>query len=77
MELVLALGLFGCAMGGLSIGVILSDRVLSGSCGGAARLDEAAGACGACGKKQAEMCPSDDALVQLAQIAHPNPQHHH
>lgn len=77
MELLLTLGLFALAMTGLSVGVILSNRVLSGSCGGAAKLEGLDGACGACGKKQADMCPSDDPLVRLAQVAHPNPAHHH
>lgn len=78
MEIALALGLFGVAMAGMSVGVILSNRELKPSCGGVANLGEGAeSACGACGKKAAEMCPSDDDLVRLAQIAHPNPRHHH
>lgn len=77
MEIVLTFGLFGLAMTGLSVGVILSNRTLSGSCGGAAKLEGAEASCGACGKKAAEMCPSDDPLVRLAQVSHPNPAHHH
>jgi hypothetical protein len=78
MEIVLALALFGVAMFGMSIGVIVSNRRLQGSCGGVVALgDGAEAACGACGKKAAEMCPSDDDLVRLAQIAYPNPNHHH
>lgn len=76
MELVLTMGLFGFAMAGLSVGVLLSNRVLAGSCGAASKL-EGADSCGACGKKAAEMCPTDDSLVRLAQISHPNPAHHH
>ncbi|MEZ4317496.1 MAG: (Na+)-NQR maturation NqrM [Myxococcota bacterium] len=77
MELVLAVGLFATAMAGMSLGVIVSNRKLQSSCGGVAALDGAESSCGACGKKAAEMCPSDDDLVRLAQIAHPNPAHHH
>lgn len=79
MELVaLTLGLFALAMVGMSIGVIVSNRSLQGSCGGAASIDVGGDPmCGACGKKEAEMCPSDDHLVRIAQIAHPNPAHHH
>ena len=70
--------LFALAMAGMSIGVIVSNRSLQGSCGGAATLEaNGQASCGACGKKAAEMCPSDDDLVRLAQIAHPNPSHHH
>ena len=77
MEIALTMGLFGLAMAGMSVGVILSNRELTGSCGGAARLEEdGVSACGACGKKAADMCPSDAELVRIAQIAHPNPAHH-
>ena len=77
MEFLLILGLFALAMVGLSLGVILNDRALSSSCGGVAVIDGAEPSCGACGKKEAALCPSDDDLVRLAQIAHPNPTHHH
>ncbi|MCB9677270.1 MAG: (Na+)-NQR maturation NqrM [Alphaproteobacteria bacterium] len=77
MEILLAVGLFGLAMLGMSLGVILSNRELQSSCGGVATLGEGAeAACGVCGKKAADLCPSDDELVRLAQIAHPNPLHH-
>jgi hypothetical protein len=74
----LTFSLFALAMMGMSIGVIISNRSLAGSCGGIAALeDNGESSCGACGKKAAEMCPTDDELVRLAQIAHPNPAHHH
>jgi len=75
MELVLAFALFGSAMIAMSVGVILSDRVLKSSCGGAAELD-GLDSCSACGKKAVEMCPSDAELVRIAQLGHPNPTHH-
>lgn len=79
MELILSTGIFAIAMVGMSIGVIVSNRRLKGSCGG----EEVLGAdgnplsCGACPKKEAEVCPSDDPFVKLAQIAHPNPKKNH
>ncbi|MCA9566830.1 MAG: hypothetical protein KC656_03270 [Myxococcales bacterium] len=77
MEILLTVGLFGLAMAGLSIGVILSDRELTGSCGGAARLEEEGhGSCSACGRKAADVCPTDAELVRIAQLGHPNPAHH-
>lgn len=78
MELLLATGLFGLAMAGLGVGVLLSDRTLKGSCGGEEVLgpDGNPLSCGACPKKEAEVCPSDDPLVALARIANPNPRNH-
>ncbi len=78
MELLLAVGVFGTAMLGMGIGVVLSDRSLRGSCGGP-DVVTAAGehlTCGACPRNEADVCPSDDQLVRIAQIAHPNPRHH-
>jgi hypothetical protein len=75
VEIVLAMAVFGLAMAGMGVGVIVSNRELKGSCGGAAELEDHGVACGACVKKEAEVCPSDDPLVALAQISHPNPKH--
>ncbi len=79
MEVVLTGVVFALAMAGLGVGVILSDRRLQGSCGGEEVLgpDGNPLSCGACPKKEAEVCPSDDPLVALARIAHPNPDNHH
>jgi hypothetical protein len=79
MEVLLSIVFFGLAMAGMAVGVILSDRSLKGSCGGVQHVgpDGEALSCGGCAKQEAEMCPSDDPLVGLAQIAHPNPRHHH
>ena len=70
--------MFALCMAGLGLGVLLSNRELSGSCGGVVDSEgEPIASCGACVKKEAEICPSDDAFVALAQIAHPNPKHRH
>lgn len=78
MEIFLATAVFGLAMAGLSVGVIFSDRRLRGSCGGDSVLgpDGNPLSCGACPKKAAEVCPSDDPLIALARISHPNPDGH-
>lgn len=79
MEVLLAIGLFGVCMGAMALGVMMSGRALRGSCGGPKVLgaDGEALSCGACPRKESEVCPSDDPLVALAQIAHPNPDRHH
>lgn len=78
MEIVLALGFFGLAMTGMAVGVIFSNRALRGSCGGESvhGPDGDALSCGACPKKESDVCPSDEPLVRLAQIGNPNPKHH-
>jgi hypothetical protein len=76
--LVLTLVLFALCMVGLGIGVLLQGRLLSRSCG--ADIVDARGesvACGVCAKKEQEICPSDDNLVKLAQIAYPKPRPPH
>lgn len=77
MEIVLALGFFAIAMTGMAIGVIFSNRSLRGSCGGESvrNGDGEIISCGACPKKESEVCPTDEPLVALAQIGHPNPKH--
>lgn len=79
MEVLLTMSIFGLAMTGMAIGVIFSDRVLKGSCGGVEHQGPNGESltCGGCAKQQADLCPSDDPLVSLAQIGHPNPRHHH
>ncbi len=79
MEIVLAMGFFAVAMTGMAIGVIFSNRALRGSCGGDSirNGDGEVISCGACPKKEVEICPSDDPLVALAQIGHPNPDRRH
>jgi len=78
MEILLSMGIFGLAMAGMGLGVLLSNRSLRGSCGGpeVVTADGEALSCGACPRKQTEVCPTDEPLVALAQIAHPDPRHH-
>lgn len=78
MEIVLTIAFFGIAMTGMAVGVLFSDRRLKGSCGGVQHEGPHGESlsCGGCAKAEAELCPSDDHLVSIAQIAHPNPRHH-
>lgn len=78
MEFVLSMGVFAVAMSGMAVGVMLSNRALRGSCGGAEVIgpDGKPLSCGACPRNEREICPGDDELVRLAQIGHPNPDHH-
>jgi len=63
---------FGTAMAAMAVGVVVKGRALSSSCGGA--NEELS--CGSCAKKATDLCPSDEPLVRLAQISHPDPAHH-
>ncbi|MEM6928138.1 MAG: hypothetical protein AAF602_14495 [Myxococcota bacterium] len=78
MEILLAMAIFGVAMAGMGVGVLFSDRSLRGSCGGpdVVTADGEALSCGACPRNDADVCPTDEPLVAIAQIAHPNPRHH-
>ncbi|MFT7517909.1 MAG: hypothetical protein ACI9MC_000033 [Kiritimatiellia bacterium] len=78
MEFIFTIVFFGLAMSAMAIGVIVSNRSLRGSCGGPEIVtsDGEHLSCGACPRKEVDVCPSDDALVQIAQIGHPNPRHH-
>jgi hypothetical protein len=79
VEFVLAFALFVVAFGLMGAGVLLSNRQLRGSCGGGEVIgaDGAPISCGACPRKENEVCPSDDPLIALAQIGHPDPSRHH
>lgn len=79
IELLLTMTVFGTCMLGMAIGVIARGRHLRGSCGGVEVMgaDGDPLSCGACPKSEAELCPSDDPLVALAQLGHPNPAQHH
>ena len=74
MEILATIVFFGACMGAMSVGVLFSGRELKGSCGGVAGLDDLS--CGVCERQAAELCPSEDELVRLAQLTHPNPIHH-
>lgn len=70
---------FALSMAGLGIGTIVAGRRLKGSCGAdVVAPDGEVIACGACPKKEQEVCPTDDKLVALAQIGYPKvrPSHH-
>lgn len=79
MEFLVTIAVFGAAMLAMAVGVMFSNRELRGSCGGEGihGADGEMISCGACPKKEAELCPSDEELIRLAQIAHPNPRQHH
>ena len=74
----MAMLFFGACFGAMALGVIVSNRALRGSCGGPTVLDPEGDplSCGACPKQESEVCPSDDPLVRLAQVTHPDPRHH-
>lgn len=77
MTVLLAVALFGLAMLAMAVGVLVSDRSLRGSCGGPSVQgpDGEAVSCGACPRKERDVCPSDDRVASLAQVAYPNPRH--
>ncbi len=69
----LTLAIFVVCFAGLGLGYIVRGIALKGSCGGAAAtLGESS--CGACAKKEAEICPTDDesGLLYLAELGNPN-----
>lgn len=69
----LAIGLFAACFFMLGVGFFIRGIVLKGSCGGAAAvLGE--DSCGACSKKAADICPSDDetGLIKITQISNPH-----
>lgn len=76
--LLATVALFGLSFAGMAVGVIVKDTVLRGSCGGGDihAPDGSVISCGACPKKEATVCPSDDRLVAIAQFGHPDPDHH-
>ena len=78
MTFLMTFAFFALCMAGMAVGLIFSNRELQGSCGGAADLEEHGHdiECGACVKKSNDVCPSDDPLVRIAQLGHPNPSHH-
>ena len=73
LNMMMAIGLFAICFLLMGIGFIIRGSVLKGSCGGAAAIlgEES---CGACAKKEAELCPSDDetGLLKLSNIGNPH-----
>ena len=78
MEFLLTLTLFALCMMGMGIGALLQGRFLRGSCGGPEVVGSSGEAlsCGACPKQELDLCPTDNNLVAIAQIAHPDPERH-
>lgn len=73
MTTLLTIGLFGTFFFMMGVGFFIRGTVLKGSCGGSAKvLGEES--CGACAKKEKEICPSDDetGLLHLGQISNPH-----
>jgi len=69
----LAIGIFALCFFMLGVGFFIRGVVLKGSCGGAAAvLGEEA--CGACAKKDAEICPTDDdtGLLNISNMSNPH-----
>jgi len=78
LELLAAVLIFGVCMAGMGVGVIFAGRSLRGHCGGGT-VHDADGdlvSCGVCDRQEADLCPSDEPLVRLSQITHPDPLHH-
>ena len=69
-----AIGLFAVCFFMLGVGFFLRGVVLKGSCGGAAQALGEDASCGACAKKEKEMCPSDDmtGLLDVSQVSNPH-----
>jgi uncharacterized protein len=69
----LTIALFALILAGLSVGIILSNRTLKGSCGGMSKLKEGGLdlGCGTCDRKEADVCPTDNRLVAIALVNHP------
>jgi hypothetical protein len=78
MEIVLTMAFFGMCMAGMGIGALLQGRFLRGSCGGPDVITAGGEAmsCGACPKQERDLCPTDNQLVAIAQIGHPDPDKH-
>lgn len=66
MEILLAITVFGLAMLGMSVGVLLRGRRLRGSCGGEGVFgpDGRRLSCGACPRRTSEGCLSDEDLAR-------------
>ncbi len=73
MTVLLTIGLFCLFFFMMGVGFFIRGVVLKGSCGAAAKvLGEPS--CGACAKKEAEICPTDDTtgLIKLGLISNPH-----
>lgn len=65
--------LFALLLTGMSLGIILSNRKLKGTCGGESVRgpDGLPMLCGACPKKSNDLCPTDNPLAAVAMIGNP------
>ncbi len=72
MTFLVAFGLFALAMAAMGVGVMVSGRKLSTSCGGLSKQGEAIGDC-SCARKRADLCTDgpEQELVDLAEIGWP------
>lgn len=72
MTFLLAFALFSVAVAAMGVGVMLSGRKLSSSCGGLSKTGEEIGDC-VCARKQADLCGdgADHELVELAEVGWP------
>lgn len=78
MVFVISFAMFLFAFAAMGVGVLFARPAIRGTCGGdEVEHDGESLSCGACPRKQSDICPSDDELVRLATISHPNPQVHH
>lgn len=64
----ITLGAFGIVLVAMAIGVIFSDKPLSGSCGGIGKLFGISG-CFVCEKKKRGECPSENKRIEAARLA--------
>ena len=65
--------LFAMLLVGMSLGIILSDRKLKGTCGGESVRgpDGLPMLCGACPKKRNDLCPTDNPFAAVAMVGNP------
>jgi len=76
MAIALSFVVFVIAVGAMAVGVALSGRRLSSSCGGVVHDGESVGDC-VCVRKDAGLCgdESNEELVHLAELGWPRPRH--
>ncbi len=78
MVFLIAFGVFSLAVAAMGVGVMLSGRRLSTSCGGLSKQNEASGDC-SCARKRADLCTEgpEQELVDLAEIGWPMRRERH
>ncbi len=70
----LAIALFGLCFFGLGIGFFIRGAAMKASCRSTAHFMDEEPSCGACAKKEKDLCPSDDetGLIGMSQISNPH-----